>query len=152
EEVRQALPVAADMVHRAESELSPTDPVRADAIEALARAESYLAHLDDAQRLYERDLALREATDPLSPGVARALDGLAQIDLERGDVELAESRLERARAIVEEHPDTGRPTLARILLLLGSAQRIQDRYTESRKTLELALEVVERQSGRTHPE
>jgi hypothetical protein len=82
----------------------------------LADLESDFGKHRQAQRLYERALAIREETVPPShPVIAKSLTGLASVHLRAGRLSRAEPLLARALAIFEAagNPDSKDLTVAR---------------------------------------
>ncbi len=76
--------------------------VRASHADAHVRA----GNLDAAYPLYERVVTVvLELAGPNDPKLVRPLLGLAGIDIERGELDAAEAKLERAAALIEKEPD-----------------------------------------------
>ena len=101
---------------------------------ATADFELTLGRLDDAQRTFERALALAEREQPVLRGTADMLAGLARVALERYDLALATDCLSRAEELGSP------PSCRRTRIAGGSAMA---RVREAEGDLDAALGLLD---------
>ena len=121
----------------------------------LDRAGAYLrarARLNDALPLFERALAIDEATcGPDHPDVSAALNNLAGALRDLGHPEQAQPLLERALAIDEAIYGPDHPDVATTLNNLALALRALGHPDQAQPLLERALAITEATYGPDHP-
>jgi CHAT domain-containing protein/Tfp pilus assembly protein PilF len=131
-------------------EAEPSDI--ADDLDHLVRALTETNRYDDASRLSDRALDLREQTpNSLDVGVARTLQVRGLLEQKRGNYQRAHADLERAwlrwEAASPLHPDT-----AIALAHFGEQLAIEGEYHRSRELLARALTSAENVLRPNHPD
>ncbi len=108
---------------------------------------------DEAQRLYERGVAIRErALGPDHPGVAGILNNLATLHFSRGSYDEAQRLHERTLAIDEGALGPDHPNIANSLTGLANVHHARGSYDEAQRLHERALAIWERALGPDHPD
>jgi eukaryotic-like serine/threonine-protein kinase len=133
-------------------QLAAEPAVQAELLAVMARVHRALGSYDDARQLTERTLALRRTLDgPRSIGVADALNDLAVVLRQQGDMAGAEARHREALALRRtllgrEHIDIAESlsNLAIVLRTRGDLAGAEDAHRE-------ALAMQRRLLGPTHP-
>ena len=125
----------------------------ADVDDALAAVHTLRGAYDEAQRLFARALAVREAElGPDHPRVAGVLVNLAAVHRARGERAEARALLERALASEERVFGADSPLVAGVLVNLAALRREEAAYDEAQALLERALPIQEAALGPEHPE
>ncbi|HWE35607.1 MAG TPA: tetratricopeptide repeat-containing protein [Isosphaeraceae bacterium] len=110
-------------------------------------------HLDEAESLQRRSLAIREKiVGPEHPDVARSLATLAMIRSERGTSEEALTLLKRAleirnRALGPDHPET-----AKVYQKMGVVELLRGRLAPALDDMNRALKIQTKALGADHPD
>ncbi|KAH8076265.1 hypothetical protein JL721_258 [Aureococcus anophagefferens] len=146
-----------------EARLRPSHPRLDVPLMNVAAAYEDLRRYDDAERLYRRALALREARagGAPSPDVASALNGVAAALRCRGRLDDAEALFARSLAITaaanaaeDVSPGAASPRSAVAAPLRGLAANLADRgaYGDAEALLRRALKFDEMEHGADHPD
>ena len=110
------------------------------------------AEYGEAKRMYERALAIDEATlGPDHPNVAIRLNNLGNVLMDQGDLISAKALLERALAIDEATLDPNHPDVAIGLTNLGNVLMDQGDLDGAKALIERALAIDEAALGPNHP-
>ncbi len=133
--------------------ISPgTTPELAKSMYDLANAHFYAGHLDVADSLTRRVMAMdRVQLGPRHPSVAEDLINLGAIELERGRNAEAERYDRDALEIIEAWYGPDSYKTASVLTLLGRALVREEKYDEATAILQRALGIQERVFGPVHP-
>ncbi|HEV8041943.1 MAG TPA: serine/threonine-protein kinase [Bryobacteraceae bacterium] len=122
-----------------------------DSITELATAHYYLGHLNLADSLNQRALAIdRQLFGAVHPRVADDLYNLGLIQHDLGHDAAAEQNYRQALAIKQAWYGTEHPDTALIMAAVGQALIYQHRYDEAAPVLEQALAIQERLFGKVH--
>jgi tetratricopeptide (TPR) repeat protein/predicted Ser/Thr protein kinase len=131
------------------------DPQRlreAKLLNSLAHIERESGALDEAERLMEQTLELRQqALGPEHGDLANTLTNLALVIEAKGDYAEARALYERALAIVQERLGADHPENAPILGSLADVYRLAGEYEQAKQALTRALEIKEKVYGPEHP-
>jgi len=160
---RRAAPLYERLLALGEARLGPSHPRLDVPLMNAAAAYEDLRRYDDAERLYRRALALREARagGAPAPDVASALNGVASVLRCRGRLDDAEALFARSLAITAaanaaEDPPSGAssPRSAVAAPLRGLAANLADRgaYGDAEALLRRALKFDEMEHGADHPD
>jgi serine/threonine-protein kinase len=127
-------------------DISQMPPVLSDAAFAARAAGRF----DDAERLWREALAYA----PRLPARYRPMEStvksfLAQLYLERGDIEKADQLASEAARELRALAD--RPSLAQALIDLGDVRRLERRYGEANQYIEEGTRLYEEAQGAGHP-
>jgi CHAT domain-containing protein/tetratricopeptide (TPR) repeat protein len=124
----------------------------ASALNTLGEVYRRLERYADAETMYRRSLAIREAAyGPDDSGDATALHSLGLLHLLQGDYAVAQLHLKRSIEILEQTVGADSPALAASLHDLASAYFVQHHYAEADEASERALKIFEKALGPTHP-
>jgi tetratricopeptide (TPR) repeat protein/CHAT domain-containing protein len=148
----EALPVAQEALHVAESLFGSEHPNTAQSLNSLAQQYRFLGKYGEADPLYKRALAIREkALGPEHPDVAFSLNSIANLYLDQGRYAEAEPLYKRSLAIREkalgpEHPDVASSlnNLANVCFGLG-------RYADAEPLYKRSLAIAEKALGPEDP-
>jgi len=122
-----------------------------DSITELATAHYYLGHLNLADSLNQRALAIdRQLFGAVHPRVADDLYNLGLIQHDLGRDAAAEQNYRQALAIKQAWYGTEHPDTALMMAAVGQALVYQHRYDEAAPVLEQALAIQERLFGKVH--
>ncbi|MGH6922899.1 MAG: tetratricopeptide repeat protein, partial [Propylenella sp.] len=111
------------------------------------------ARYSEAEALYQRALAIREAAlGREHPDVAAVLSSLSRVYLATGRSDGAMALCERALAIQEAALGRDHPDLAKSLNCLAYTYSFHRRYNEAIPLYERALAILEPAIGRDHPD
>ena len=127
-------------------------PYTARTLHSLGTVYQGQGRMEDAQRLYQRALAIWEK----NPGVgildaATVEASLAAIYTHQGYYSKAESLLKKALATRESVGGANRAEISSVMSNLGFLYGSQNRLSEARNVLERALQLAESTIGPTHP-
>jgi tetratricopeptide (TPR) repeat protein len=106
---------------------------------------------EEAEARYRRALAIHE-TDQLNIEVARSLNGMALIEVGKGNVVEAEELLRRAVDLHERHMRRLHPYCATAYVNLGTLYTHQDRLDEAMMPFERAMYIQNHALGDHHPD
>lgn len=124
----------------------------AQAIGALAATHFYAGHLDTADSLNHRAIALdRVLHGDVHPTIADSYINLAAAEAQRGRYREAEVLFRDALHILEAYHGPDHPETASALRMLGSNLIYQARLEEARPLVERALAIQERTLSPDHP-
>jgi serine/threonine-protein kinase len=127
-------------------------PERATLAAERGRAARAQNRLDDARRLLEQALALREAhTGPDSITTARSLNDLGNLELAAARFAEAEALFKRAMAIFERQSGPNHPDVALSLGRLAVAAKELDRHDESVAALRRSIDILVAAEGELAP-
>jgi len=119
--------------------------------EALARQGSQLelqGRYDDAIQLTSEDLAIHEKIlGPDHPDLAKSLNNLAGLYVDKGRLAEAEPLYERSIAILEKSRGKDNPDVATIIANLGNLYHAQGRYADAEAAARRALAIREKAFG-----
>lgn len=97
---------------RIDSELKDQPQLQANLLMTMGVVHMNLALYDRAESMFERALEYRlEQFGPQDLAVAESLRGLGQLNLARGRSQAAETFMQRALAVLRQHPDEGEELL-----------------------------------------
>jgi eukaryotic-like serine/threonine-protein kinase len=147
---RELLDRGAERVHE---QLADQPAVQGNLLRTIGRAYSELGLYEPAQRLYEKDLAVRRSLHGEEhPEVAESLDFLAEVANRRGDFTRAQKLALRALAIQERTLGSDHLETARTLTTAGIASWQLGDLATARARLERALAIKEKALGPSHPD
>jgi serine/threonine-protein kinase len=127
--------------------------VKGDWLNNQAYDASAAGRYEEALRLYERSLALRqEALGPEHPDVVGSLRNLCSVLINLGRYEEAVDRCSRSLALAEQVLGPEHPEIARTLNNLGTVLMKMGRNAEAKAQHERALALREKALGPEHPE
>ena len=124
----------------------------AKTLNELAQKYSEWARYADAERLFERALAISEKQGAAHADVAQSLHGLGELYVELEDYERAEPLLLHAREIREKHLGAEHPDTAKTLNMLGVLYTNLEEYVKAEPFLRQALVILEKVHGPNHPD
>src|SRR4051812_30791642 len=134
-----------------DGEAASLDPIPlAVRIEKLATVRKRLGQYADAEALWRRALALREAAGP-DVGRAADLDDLADVAALQGRYDEAESLAARSMSIKEAALGPDHPSLAASLAVLGAVARTRGRDSDAAWLYRHALDLEEKQAAPSVP-
>ena len=149
----EAIPVAQQTVHIAESTFGPDHPNVASSLNDLALMYTEQGQYAEAEPLYKRALAMREkALGPEHTDVAKSLSGLGVLYLMQGRTADAEPLIKRALSILEKALGPDHPDVAATLNNLGGLYDDQGRYANAEPLFQRALTIREKALGPMHPD
>ncbi|MEX1366338.1 MAG: serine/threonine-protein kinase [Nannocystaceae bacterium] len=130
-----------------------TDEARSGFLHDLGAVAHSQGEYEEARDLYERALAIREASlGPDHPEVAAALNDLGSVAHSQGEYAEARALYERALVIFEQALGPDHPDVAASLDNQGRVANSQGKYEEARELHERALAILEQALGPEHPE
>lgn len=119
----------------------------------LALALLGLGRADEAEVLLAEGVAIVEANPTrLETSFAQTLHNYASAALNRGDLQLARERFERALASARQTSGDSSDQAARALSALGSTQVRLERYGEAEASQRQALAILRERLGERHPD
>ncbi|RMG97526.1 MAG: serine/threonine protein kinase [Deltaproteobacteria bacterium] len=119
----------------------------------LANVYKSQGNYQDARRLFERSLAIRErALSPAHPLVAMSLNNLAALYYAQGDYDTARRLFERSLTTREKSLGPEHPHVAQSLNNLAAVYRSQGEYEAARRLYERSLAISEKSLGPEHPD
>lgn len=126
---------------------------QASALMVLARANTNLDHLDEAQQQYELALDLfRETTGEQSQEVATAMSALAGVLEEQGADLEADRLFQQALSMMRQHHPGDHPSIADILLSLANVNRELKRLDMAESYAADSIDMLERIYDQPHPD
>lgn len=138
---------------RVQGQLADQPAVQANLLRTIGRAYRELGLDERAQRLFEKDFAVRRALHGEEhPEVAASLTLLAEMASRRGDFARSEELALRALAIQEIRLGLDHPETARSLTAAGLASLRRGDLPAAQARLERALAIREKALGPDHPD
>ncbi|MEO8699740.1 MAG: CHAT domain-containing protein [Kofleriaceae bacterium] len=119
--------------------------VTAESYEQTGVYESRLQHFDEAQKLYERSLAIRSAIDPDSDDVASSLMNLGKLLSRRGQFAKALELLERALALRLKTRKPEDPTVLGTLNAMAETYVSMENTTKAEEVVLRIIAIAEKQ-------
>jgi eukaryotic-like serine/threonine-protein kinase len=122
------------------------------ALRTLATSHYSAGHLDQAEKLIQRVLAIDRALGgPTHPSVASDLSTLGTIQYDRGDYPGSEKFRREALAAFRAWYGPDHPETASAAMLVAQSLVMEGRLDEATKLLEQALAIDQREYGDVHP-
>ena len=147
----EAVRVLDDAV-RIDEKLGAVTPQLADSLHELSNAHFYLGHMDEAQKLTERVLAMtRTLYGERHPLVAEDLINLGAIQQEQGHYKEAERYHREALALIRAWYGDDHYKTASALTMVARSLIFQKRFDEATALLKESLAIQERVFGPDHP-
>lgn len=148
-----ALPFFKRELAEKQAKLGPDDPSLAIELNNLAEANRLAGHLDVAEGLYQRAIALDESGGPkTASGLATGLNNLALLYRAQGRLAEAEKLHTRSLSLLENALGPNQPEVARSLNNLAALYKQEGKLTEARALQERAVTIAELTLGRKHPD
>jgi tetratricopeptide (TPR) repeat protein len=148
-----ALPYLRRDLDNAETRYGAKDPSIAAEINNLAEANRRLGHLDEAEALYKRAIALDERAKPQNPaGLATSLNNLALVYRAQGKLDEAAKLHNRSLTLLEQALGPNDPDVARSLNNLATLYRLQGKAESARPLQERAVKIADATLGPQHPD
>jgi tetratricopeptide (TPR) repeat protein len=149
----QAVPLATNALHTAESSLGPEHPTTATALDNLGDLYRKLANYDEAESIYQRCLRIREKVlGQDHQETAKTLRSVGELFRTKGDYAKAEPILRRALSIDEKILGPEDAETAASSDFLGQLYVAQEQYAKAEALLERALKIREHVLGQESQE
>ena len=148
-----ALPFFKRELQEKQAKLGPDDPSLAIELNNLAEANRRAGHLDVAEGLYKRAIALDEKGGAkTTTGLATSLNNLALLYRAQGRLADAEKLHARSLSLLEDALGPNQPEVARGMNNLAALYKQEGKLIEARDLQERAVSIAELTLGRQHPD